>query len=237
MSGDGRHLPYSGLDPIEEFETGSIYDTLLSAVGKYVRPGGSLLDIGCGRGELMQKAAARGYRVHGVDADEECVRLSSRFGTVLELDAGRISNESFDERFDCVVLSHVIEHIENPRDIIRRAASVSRGLMLISVPNPYYSPYILRSIGRLGVDYVNRLHLYSWDWSHFKTFLELGCGLEIAEFFHDSVALPVPRRARLFLLKKGWLGPVERGFLRALFPRFCSSITAMVRVPAGGPTS
>lgn len=231
-----QHLPYSLPDASASCEAGSIYETVRQAVRKHLPAGASILDVGCGRGELIGMLSAEGYAVTGCDADEECVRLSSRHAKVEKLDIREISAERFEDKFDCVLMSHVLEHVDNPRETLTRLAGLTDNLLIVSVPNPYYSPYILRALLRTRVDYVNRKHLYSWDWCHFKTFAEIGCGLEIVDFLHDSVALPLPYRVRSFLGRKKLLKPLEYGFLRLIFPRFCSSITAVMRKKPGRPS-
>lgn len=227
-----QHLPYADLDPIEKLETRYTYAAVVEAVRCYVPNGGSVLDIGCGRGELMQRLGSSGYAVQGCDVDKECVTLSSRYGEVLEGDLLDISTASFPDKFDCVVMSHVIEHTENPREAVTRAASLSKGILVISVPNPYNTQDVFRSVARIKIKkrYANPRHLYAWDWVHFKTFIERGCGLEILNYFYDLVELPLPHRGRCYLAERGLLEPLEGKLLRSLFPRFCNSITAAISV-------
>jgi hypothetical protein len=127
-------------------------------------------------------------------------------------------------------MSHVLEHVENPKAALIRLASVSKGLMVISIPNPYYSPFVCAALLRRPTGPVNATHLYSWDWSHFETFVEAGCGMEIIDWFHDCVAMPVLTRFRLPLNKMGVLSTIENRLLKAVLPSFCRSITAVVKV-------
>jgi SAM-dependent methyltransferase len=225
-----QHLPYTHPDVISIFENETVHTMILSAVKKYVEPGGSVLDVGSGRGELMNLLAVNGYAVSGCDLDKECLRLSSRYGPVTSADMEDISLGSFSQKYDCIIMSHVLEHLENPRETLGRLAGFTNGLIIISVPNPSYLQFIARSLTRAKIDYVNVRHLYCWDWYHFKTFIELACGLKILEFCYDSVAMPAPAPVRRWLYNRGWLGPIEDRFLKMLLPRFCRSITAVIRV-------
>lgn len=224
-----QHLPYTHPDVISKFENETACETILAAVKKHVPRGGSILDVGSGRGELMELLAAAGYKVSGCDMDEECLRLSRRFGPATKVNIEDISDDTFERQYDCIIMSHVLEHLENPRVTLRRLAVFSKGLMIVSVPNPSYMHFVFRSLMRIKIDYVNVRHLYSWDWYHFRTFIELGCGMKIVEFCHDSVALPVTVPIRIWLYNRGLLGPIENRFLKALFPRFCRSITAVIQ--------
>lgn len=227
--GDTQHLPYTHPNVISRFENETAYETILAAVKKYVRPGGSILDVGSGRGELMELLAASGYSVNGCDLDDECLRLSRRFGSATKVDIENILADTFDQQYDCIIMSHVLEHLENPRETLKRLALFSKGLMIVAVPNPLYLQFVFRSLMRTKIDYVNVRHFYSWDWYHFRTFIELGCGMKILEFYHDSVALPITVPVRSWLYNRGLLDPIENRFLKALLPRFCRSITAVIQ--------
>jgi methionine biosynthesis protein MetW len=229
MNAPGQHLPYSYPDGISRLENEATYASILEAVKKYVPKGSAVLDVGSGRGEIIERIAGAGYRATGCDIDDECVRLSSRFGNVVKLDIEKITDGSFAEKFECVILSHVLEHVGNPRDLISRLASISNRYLIVSVPNPSYTHSLARTLsGR--IDFANRMHLFTWDWFHFRTIIEISCGLEIVEYFPDSVAFPLPLKGRLFLDRAGVLEPLETKLLRRLLPRFCRSITAVIKV-------
>src|SRR3972149_8852857 len=118
-----EHLPYSYTDTLMEIESNFTFSVIVDAIRKYVPPGGKILDVGCGRGELMEKLASRGYEVCGCDMDEECVSLSAKYGEARRLDINEISPDTFGFKFDCVLLSHVLEHLDNPRKSLLRLAS------------------------------------------------------------------------------------------------------------------
>jgi SAM-dependent methyltransferase len=227
-----EHIPYVFPDRIAELESESTFAVIMEAIDKYLKPGARILDIGCGRGELMDLLSRKGYEVCGCDIDDECLRLSGRYGKVYKLNVNEIHAGTFDEKFDCVLMSHVLEHLDNPREALTRLAKVTRGLMIISVPNPHCSSYVTRSLARRKIKYVNTGHLYSWDWHHLKTFVEVACGLKVLEFFHDSVPMPVPYRLRLYLYEKGIMHPLEDKALKWAFPMFCRSITAAISTDA-----
>ena len=64
-----EHLPYTYADKLMEIESEFTYSVIMGAIKKYVPPGASILDIGSGRGELMEKLADAGYEVCGCDID------------------------------------------------------------------------------------------------------------------------------------------------------------------------
>jgi SAM-dependent methyltransferase len=102
-------------------------------------PGGRLLDVGCGSGVFLAQAAALGWRAEGIDPDPEAVSsardagLNVFQGTLADLDPGEQRGA-----FDAVTLSHVIEHLHDPADDLRRISVLLRpgGLLWIATPNP-----------------------------------------------------------------------------------------------------
>ena len=224
-----EHIEYVTPNVLAEFEANATYETILQAVERHVPKGGRVLDVGSGRGEVMRMLSGAGYKVQGCDMDDTCVALGSRYGEVRKMTVEEVSPDKFDGKFDCAIMSHVLEHVDNPKEAILHLDSVSRGFIVISVPNPYYSPFIVNALLKREVPLVNRAHLRSWDWAHFKTFIEVGCGLEVLGWFYDGVALPVLTRTRLPLARRGALSFVENKLLRSAFPRFCRSITAVIK--------
>lgn len=232
MQSKVKHISYVQPGALAEHLNGSTYDTVFEAVTSHVPRGSRVLDVGSGRGELLKRLSENGYAVTGCDMDDTCVELGSAYGEVRKLAVEDIAPEQFDGKFDCVVMSHVLEHVENPREALKRISAVLDGVMVLSVPNPYYLPNMRAALLRREVSYVNTGHLHTWDWAHFKTFLEVGCGHEVVEWFYDAVPLPLTGGTRGFLHRMGALSLIENGVLRSALPRFCRSVTAVTR-PGG----
>jgi SAM-dependent methyltransferase len=100
-------------------------------------PGARLLDIGFGRGYLMQMAQVYGFEVNGLDSSEDRVAdMRPLFGErVMRVVVGRdpIPWRSF----DVVVVSHVLEHLPDPVATIAEIASIMNpgGWLYIAVPD------------------------------------------------------------------------------------------------------
>lgn len=99
------------------------------------RPAASLLDVGCGAGDVLVILRDAGWRVAGV---EPSARACDR-GRALGLDIRCASAEEidFDAAFDWVRLSHCLEHVRDPRLVLDRvrAALVPGGRALIALPD------------------------------------------------------------------------------------------------------
>jgi len=99
---------------------------------------GSVLEIGCGTGIILKTLSENGFgeRYHALDVSEsalEYVKSQSIRGLV-ETKAGDAMNISYgDKSFDLAILSHILEHLQNPAGALREAERVAR-LVVIEVP-------------------------------------------------------------------------------------------------------
>jgi len=102
-----------------------------------ILPGEKVLDVGCGYGAVAKSMADTGAIVTGIDIDGENIRLArSRFGnsgiTFIEADATQFLPS---DSFDVVVLSNVLEHIEDRQTFLKRLLLLSKpAKCLIRVP-------------------------------------------------------------------------------------------------------
>jgi SAM-dependent methyltransferase len=115
---------------------------LTAAARELVVPGGELLDLGCGSGELARELAARGYRVTGCDIAPEMLRAAARAGRGhpvrwLELQPGWRELPFAAGSLDAVVASSVLEYVRDPAGVLAECARVLRpgGALLCTVPS------------------------------------------------------------------------------------------------------
>lgn len=115
-----------------------------------------VLDVGCGSAaQLGLPLAKRGYQLSGIDTHEPSIAKARELangisnasfinGTVEDLDA---------EPFDVVILSEVLEHVNEPERLLRISLRrmQSNGLVIVTVPNGYgefeWDSWIYRGIG------------------------------------------------------------------------------------------
>lgn len=179
------------------------HKTIARLVGKYVSHNSSVLDIGCGLGQISFLIKEKNPRlpVYVADAYQQCIDMTRKCVDVSGyylLDERNFSLEEVDKDFDVVIMSHVLEHMLDPVGAIRKSLDVTKkdGYLILAVPNPSRPTVLLTNV--LRKHYVNRGHVVSWDRSHWINFLEGILNLEVVEYASDSVII-FPSRMKTFL--------------------------------------
>lgn len=99
-------------------------------------PGGRLLDVGCGDGELGEMMVKRGWRANGIEPSEAAVRRARERGVdAVEGTLATVEPEA--GAYDAIVFNHSLEHIPEPVGALQTAREGLRphGLVAVSVPN------------------------------------------------------------------------------------------------------
>lgn len=164
-----------------------------------------VLEIGVGRGNIpkLLRDSYAGKRLEYFGADIELDNLlklvaDKTLDGYLLFESGDISEFRFEgEKFDLLIMSHVLEHVENPKQFLKHAQDIflkPAGAAIIAVPNSARPDCLVNSL--IGRHYSNAGHYYSWDKSHWRRFVEDRCGEKEAAHYSDGIALPVPRKVR-----------------------------------------
>ena len=122
--------------PVEWLQ-GLLYDVRATAVERLAggRPG-RVLDIGCGRGRLLEAFRRRGWDVQGTELGEDAARHPRAVG--IPVHVGPLASAPWpDASFDAVTMWHVLEHWPDPAEPLSRAARLLRpgGVLFVGVPN------------------------------------------------------------------------------------------------------
>ncbi len=101
--------------------------------------GESLLDMPCGDGTLTSMLAPEFKRVVGIDASSKHLALAREILPTVEFHEALIEDFETSERFDTITMLNILEHVVDPIQILRKAASLlsDDGVLLIHVPNAY----------------------------------------------------------------------------------------------------
>jgi len=121
---------------------------LAECLEKLIPQGVSVLDVGCGGGQIAQEVMRRrpDVEVKGIDVllrDSTCIPVQKYDGTRVPYP---------DESFDLVLLVDVLHHTEDPRVLMRESVRVARRSLLVKdhLMNGWLAGPILRLMDLVG---------------------------------------------------------------------------------------
>jgi len=138
-----------------------------------VDPQDAVLDIGCGNGFLTYDVAKKARSVTAIDLNKDNIESAKRnfnkenikyiYGDATQLD--------FEEKFDVIILSNVLEHIDNRRDFLLKLKKLAnRFLLRVPTLNRDWLTYYKRE---LGVEYrLDLTHKIEYTIESFQEELE-----------------------------------------------------------------
>jgi len=147
-----------------------------------VNEGDTVLDIGCGNGALTCDVAKRAERVVGVDLNEKSISLArQRYSRGnIKYSCGNVLNDLPDERFDVVILSNVLEHIDERVKFLKCLREMAPKF-LIRVPM-INRDWITMYKKEIGLDYrLDKEHYVEYTLESFEKELKEG-GLGIQHY-------------------------------------------------------
>ncbi len=99
-------------------------------------PRGLLVDVGCGNGEKLEIARQLGWQTLGLELDASAVQAARHRGLEIR-EGGYALLAQLGQLADCIVCSHVLEHVHQPTELLRllRQALKPGGNLLLSTPN------------------------------------------------------------------------------------------------------
>ena len=133
----------------------------IELVAELVPPGSRVLDLGCGRGELLALLRdRRGCSGYGIEIDDANVLACEQRGVnviQLNLEEGLALFE--DQSFDVVLQLDTLQHLRNTETMLRETARIGR-TGIVTFPNFAHWPNRLRvAAGRMP---VTRVLPYQW---------------------------------------------------------------------------
>ena len=122
----------------EELEKIEKYDFWSNVKAKLIFSlieGKDILDVGCGACLLSKTLLEKNFNVMAIDSDRKAVGIAKKKGiTGLTAD---INSWTTDEKFDCVIVADVLEHIDDDKFVIRKIYAMLKpnGCLILNVPS------------------------------------------------------------------------------------------------------
>ncbi|MEM8530681.1 MAG: class I SAM-dependent methyltransferase [Chloroflexota bacterium] len=166
--------------PFERYAGNTIRnESRIEELERWVSQRGHLLEIGASYGHSLAVAQKRGWHVSGVELSPTAAQYArDHFG--LNVATADLLDATFSERFDAVIMWHVLEHTHNPVAQLERIHTLLQpgGVLGLRVPNItsfgariagrawpwlcppahlwYFSPHTLpRLLARLGFEVIH----------------------------------------------------------------------------------
>lgn len=130
-----RLPPVSEAMSLPEITIAGMHEAVIDPFLAHVRPPARVVDLGAGAGAWADRLVKVGFEVVGVD------RARDRFGCANAKFVAADLNDDFAKAltgpFDAVTAIEVIEHLENPRHLLRQGKQLLKpgGLMFVTTPN------------------------------------------------------------------------------------------------------
>lgn len=172
----------------------------------------ALLDFGCGRGNFLRLLERDGYKnLSGMDIYDRADSLP-KGANYLKANLNQLIS-SQDQLFDIVFAIEVIEHLENPRQVLREIARLLKpgGRLYLTTPNN-------ESI-RSYISLLFRGHYWAFCGSSYpahitallesdlkRVTLEAGLKIELVTFTNSGAIVGFPGTTW-----QRWLGPLAKG--------------------------
>jgi 2-polyprenyl-3-methyl-5-hydroxy-6-metoxy-1,4-benzoquinol methylase len=165
----------------------------------------SLLDVGSGDGSLLKYLKRKTtWKLRGVEPNASVAESVRRCN--LDIDCGLLEDIHYpDSSFDAITLTHVLEHVENPMQLLRETARILRpgGALLIEIPD--IDALDRRLFGRFWWGYHLPRHTTHYTQRTLEM-LSAAAGFTTVNARHYLRAGPMSWNFHIVLSKSGWPG-------------------------------
>ncbi len=135
------------------------------------RSGGGVLELGCGGGDLLCRLSALGWRVEGMDVDPHAIENAKRKGLNVKL--GPVESLAYaPDSFDAVIMVHVIEHVHDPRHLLRECHRILKPGGQLSLVTPNAGSFLHYIFGRSWFPLEPPRHLHIFTGAAIRELLE-----------------------------------------------------------------
>ncbi|MCE2926342.1 MAG: methionine biosynthesis protein MetW [Rickettsiales bacterium] len=169
----------------------------LKAVASLVPMGASVIDVGCGEGDLLDwLEKQKNVSGRGIEINQQRVnRAIARGLSVIQGDANHDLTYYPTQAYDYAVLSQTLQTLENPKEVLEQLVRIARHA-IVSVPNfgHWKNRFYLLFKGRMPVTKTLSYQWYDTPNIHFCT---------ISDFISLCESLELTIEQRLYVSHQG----------------------------------
>lgn len=153
---------------------------------------GRALDIGCGNGTFLSFLKAHGWQVNGIEISEAAAKVAKEHFDI-DVYIGNVRDAPFDDKsFDFINMSHVLEHVYDPTEVLRKVRKLLRddGTVYLEIPN--YDSTSRRFFGEYWFPWETPRHLFMYSPSTIRRQIK-AAGFELVRIetkLEDQYGLP-----------------------------------------------
>lgn len=171
-----KNYPSAGFDVVDKQERNIFWcrsrsRLLKSIITKYLKPGSSFLEIGCGTGFFIRELAKKSsYKITGSDVHLSGLKYAQEKSPNTEFIQLDATSNYISEKFDAIGAFDVIEHIEDDEVVLSNAyhSLTTAGYLIITVPQYQFLWSKLDELVKhqrrySKADLVSKLHKQGFD--------------------------------------------------------------------------
>jgi len=153
-------------------------------VAKKLQGHGRLLEVGCGRGYFLKKAAQKGWTAHGLELSDHKLENSICKNLVITGESVEKHAKTHAGAYDAVCAFQVLEHVVDPLSFLKACVALLApgGKLFLGTPNS--NSFLRHSFNLLDMP---PHHLTGWSKQAFR-FLEDILPLKLKKTFYEPLA-------------------------------------------------
>ena len=134
--GDYYPKSYRDFNLITNLFLSFFYKQKIKKWSNYFKNAGSILEIGCGPGFMLKEFENLKWDIYGTERNKEQINIAKKNTKHLKV-VNDIDDFKKNEKFDLIILFHVLEHVDDPIMMIEKIKKILKrnGILIISVPN------------------------------------------------------------------------------------------------------
>jgi 2-polyprenyl-3-methyl-5-hydroxy-6-metoxy-1,4-benzoquinol methylase len=124
----------------------NIFQKRVDLIKSFKQTPGTVLEIGCSNGAMLDIFKSNGWETWGVEPSENAEYAIDKGHKILQSTFEKVNVNP--DYFDVVVMNHTLEHLEDPLQVIKKVYTLLKkdGIVLIDVPN--FGSLSARTLGK-----------------------------------------------------------------------------------------